>query len=97
MIQLVKNPPAMRETWIQSLGWEDPLEKEMATHSLVFLPEEFHGQRSLAGYSPWVCKELDMTEQLTLLLEVIYHHFFLILLVTQTNSGTVMGENYIKV
>ena len=31
--QLVKNPPAMRETWVWSLGWEDPLEKEMATHS----------------------------------------------------------------
>ena len=31
--QLVKNPPAMLETWVQSLGWEDPLEKEMATHS----------------------------------------------------------------
>jgi len=31
--QLVKNPPALRETWVQSLGWEDPLEKEKATHS----------------------------------------------------------------
>ena len=31
--QLVKNPPAMWETWVRSLGWEDPLEKEMATHS----------------------------------------------------------------
>ena len=33
--QLVKNPPAMRETWIQSLDWEDPLEKGMATHSSI--------------------------------------------------------------
>ena len=33
--QLVKNPPAMRETWVQSLGWEDPLEKGKATHSSV--------------------------------------------------------------
>ena len=33
MAQLVKNPPAVRETWVQSLGWEDPLEKGMATHS----------------------------------------------------------------
>ena len=32
MAQLVKNPPAMRETWVQSLGWEDPLEKGKATH-----------------------------------------------------------------
>ena len=33
--QMVKNPPAMQETWVQSLGWEDPLEKEMATHSSI--------------------------------------------------------------
>ena len=33
--QLVKNPPAMRETWVQSLGWEDPLEEGMATHSNI--------------------------------------------------------------
>ena len=33
--QLVKNPPAMQETWVRSLGWEDPLEKEMATHSSI--------------------------------------------------------------
>ena len=38
---------------VQSLGWEDPLEKGMATHSIIlFLPGEFHGQKSLAGYSP---------------------------------------------
>ena len=35
MAQLVKNPPAMQETWIQSLGWEDPLEKGMATLSSI--------------------------------------------------------------
>ena len=33
MVQLVKNPPAMQETWVQSLGWEDPLEKGTPTHS----------------------------------------------------------------
>ena len=33
--QLVKNPPVMRETWVQSLGWEDPLEKGKATHSSI--------------------------------------------------------------
>ena len=43
-----------------SLGQEDPLEKEMANHS-IFLPGESHGQRRLAGYSPWGCKELDMS------------------------------------
>ena len=45
-----KESPAMQENWILSLGWEDPLEKDMAT--LVFLPGEFHGLKSLAGYSP---------------------------------------------
>ena len=43
---------------VQSLGWEDPLEKEMETCS-VFLPGESHGQRSLVDYSPWGHKELD--------------------------------------
>ena len=45
--QLVKNLPAMQEAWIQSLGWEDPLEKRMATHSSVLAWKNFHGQRSL--------------------------------------------------
>ena len=54
---MVKNPPAMQETQVQSLGQEDPLEKGMATHS-----REFHGQRSLTGYSPWVCKESGIAE-----------------------------------
>ena len=35
MAQLVENPPAMRENWVQSLGWEDPLEEGMATHSSI--------------------------------------------------------------
>ena len=46
MPQMIKNLPAMQETGFQSLGQEDPLEKEMATHSSV-LAGEFHGQRSL--------------------------------------------------
>ena len=65
--QMVKNPPAMKETWVQSLGWDDPLEMKMVTHSSI-LTWEIHGQRSLAGYNPWSLKELDMTEWLTLLL-----------------------------
>ena len=47
--QMVKNPPAMQETQVQSLGGEDPLEKEMAT-TQVFVPGEFHGQRNLTGF-----------------------------------------------
>ena len=61
---VVKNLPAMQEmqeTWIQSLGWEDPLEEEMAAHSSI-LAGTTHGQRSLVGYSPWSCKESDTTE-----------------------------------
>ena len=45
------------DTHVQSLRERQP--------TPVFLPGEFHGQRSLAGYSPWGCKELDTTEQLT--------------------------------
>ena len=47
--------------WVHSLGEEDPLEKEWQP-TPVFLPGEFHGQRSLLGYGPWGHTELDMTE-----------------------------------
>ena len=59
--QIVKNLPAIQETWVRFLGQEDPLEKGMAP-TPVFLPGEFHGQSSLVGYSPWDLKESDMTE-----------------------------------
>ena len=49
----VKNLPAMQEVWVQSLGQEDTLEKEMATHSSI-LAQEIHGQRSLVGHNLWV-------------------------------------------
>ena len=55
MAQLVKNPPVMWETWVQSLGWEDPLEKGKTTHSSI-----------LAWRIPWGRKELDTTERLSL-------------------------------
>ena len=51
----------MQEPRVQSLGGEDALEKEMATHSSI-LAWEIHGQRSLVGCSPQTCKEVDMTE-----------------------------------
>ena len=57
---MMKNLPAQRETWVQSLGQEDLLEEGMATHP-ESLPVEFHGQRSLAGYSPWGPR-VDMAE-----------------------------------
>ena len=55
----------MQEMQGRYLDQKDPLEKEMATHSNMFA-WEIYGQRSLAGYSPWGCKELGTTEQLTL-------------------------------
>ena len=57
--QLVKNPPVNARD-AESLGYEDPLEKEWQP-ALVLLPGKSHGQRSLAGYSPWGCKESDVT------------------------------------
>ena len=60
MTQLVKNLPAMQETWLQSQGWEDPLEKKMATHS-IFWPGEFHGL-----YSPRGHNESDTTDWISL-------------------------------
>ena len=69
MSQKVKNLPAIPATPVLSLGHEDSLEKEVAT-TPVFLPGKSHGQRSLEGYSPWVRKGLDTTEQLTLALSI---------------------------
>ena len=65
---MIKRLPTMQETQVQSLGWEDLPEKEMATTPL-FLPRKSHGWRNLIGYSPWGRKELDMTERL-------HFHFF---------------------
>ena len=50
--QTAKNLSATQETQVRSLGWENPLEQGMAS-TLIFLPGEFHGQKSLVGYSPW--------------------------------------------
>ena len=66
MAQKVKRLPSIQETWVRSLGQEDPLEGGIWQPALVFLPGKFHGQRSLAGYNPWGLKESDMTERLTL-------------------------------
>ena len=59
---MIKNLPVIQETQVRFLGWKDPLEKGMATHS-GSLPGEFHGRRSLEGYSPWGCRESDTTER----------------------------------
>ena len=66
MAQRLKHLPTMQGTWVRSLGQEDTLEKEMARKfsTPVFLPGEFHGWRSLVGYSPPGRKESDTTERL---------------------------------
>ena len=59
--QLVKNLPAMWETWVRSLGWEDPPDKGKATHSSI-----------VAWRIPWGGKELDTTERLSLSLSLFF-------------------------
>ena len=63
MAQRLKHLPAMRATWVRSLGREHPLEKKWQP-TPVFLPGESHGRRSLVGYSSRGRKESDMTERL---------------------------------
>ena len=74
MAQTVKNPPAMQETWVGSLGWEKSPGEENGNpfqypfnffFTPVFLPGESHEQRSLEGYSPWGHKQSDTTERLS--------------------------------
>ena len=81
---LPKNPPAMQEMWARFLAREGPLEKEMATASIV-LPEKSHGQTRLMGYSPWGHKrvrlDLATQKQSTTLWEII-------ILNLSTNSST---------
>ena len=72
---MIKNPPAMQETWVRSLGWEDFLGEGNGSLTAVFLLGKFHRQRSLVGYSPWGLKESDMTESLIVsLFFFIYMH-----------------------
>ena len=60
---VVKNLPAMQEVWVQSLGQEDPLEKEMETHSSILsCLEKSDGQKSMVGYSPCSLKESATNE-----------------------------------
>ena len=62
--QMVKNLPAMQGTWVQPLGWEDPLEEDMGT-PLSILAWRIPTDRGLEGYSPSGCKESDTTERLS--------------------------------
>ena len=63
--QMVKNLPAMWETWVRALGPEEPLEKEITTHSSI-LAWRIPWTEEPGRLQSWSCKESDMTEQVTL-------------------------------
>ena len=84
---MVKNLPVMQETWVQFLDWEDPLEEGMATHFSI-LAWRLHGQRSLAGYSPWGQKESGTTE-------ATYHAWRIIALQMITKRRSFKKSTYI--
>ena len=88
--QTVKNLPAMQETQVQSqvrfqvgkIRWR----REWLT-TPIFLPGEFHGQRSLAGYSPWDSQESDTTEQLPLSLSHLFMCIYIVCIHTHTHTN----------
>ena len=73
---MAKNLPAKQKTHVQSLGWEDPLEKKRQP-TPVFLPGESRGQRKVEGYSPWGCKRVgqDLAPKQLLLGTVLLLHY----------------------
>ena len=79
--QLVKNPPAIWETWVQSLGWEEPLEKGMVTHSSILSWRILY-----TSHSPCGCKESNTSEQLSLSLIILESWEEVLNLNTHTNS-----------
>ena len=69
---MVKNLPAIQETQVWPRVGKIPWRRKWQPIP-VFLPGKCHGHRSLAGYSSWGCKELDITEQLTVSVHIIYN------------------------
>ena len=78
--QMIKNPPAIWETRVWSLGQEDPLGGGHSNPLQYSCQENPHGQKSLAGYSPWGRKESDRTEGLgtTILLSGVFPQLYLL-------------------
>ena len=62
--QMIKNLPAMQDSWVQSPGWNDPLEKEMAIHSSILTWRTPWTEEPGRLHNLWGCKEIDTTEQL---------------------------------
>ena len=75
MAQRVKRLSAMQETRVRSLGREEHLEKDMATHSSILAWKIPWTEEPSAGYSPWGCKESDTTERLHFHFKVSYSNF----------------------
>ena len=75
MAQIVKNLPAVQETWVISLDWKDPLEKGMTTHSNILAWRIPWTEELGRLYSPWGHKESDMTERLSLSLPLFIEGF----------------------
>ena len=105
---MVKNPHAMWETWVWSLGWEDPLKESMATHSSI-LRESPWTEKLGRLYSPWGHRESDMTEGLSLAqhntfqimyfpimvhLPRLFHHY---LFLNTWDNGITLSPNHIFV
>ena len=90
---MAKNLPTMWETWVQSLGQQDPVEKEMQP-TPVFLPGESHGQRRPVDYSPWVHKESDTQTRLSNshLIDQVHFHFHMLSLPNQCSLQFAYAE-----
>ena len=79
MTQLIKNLPAIQESWVPFLGWEDPLEKGKAIYSSILA-------RRIPWTSPWGHKELDMTERLS---PLIHHSLSRLQKISPARNGRV--------
>ena len=84
--QLVKNPPAMKETLGGFLGWEDPLEEGMATHSSILAWRIPRDRAAWPGYSPCGRKESDMTETLNTAQDMLRNVTYILHLLKIANS-----------
>ena len=80
---MVKNPPAMWETWVRSLGWKDPLEEGMANYSSI-LAWRIPWTEEPGRLQYWGGKELDMTEYLSA-------HYFLSIYLGIRLTGHLIG------
>ena len=73
MAQLVKNLPAMQETWVLSLSWEDPQKKWMASHFSILAWSNSMDRETRWAIVCGVAKESNMTEQLTQAYQILFH------------------------